>query len=239
MPWLTTSLAGVLARRGLVIQRHPAWRRQGLLRDRGVDVVVDIGAARGGFAQELRGFGYTGKIVSFEPLSSAYSDLAATASGDPLWTTVNAALGEEAGRLPIHIASNSDSSSLLPLGEEHRAAAPHIDYLGIEHVDVVRLDDVASEHIPSGARTFLKLDAQGYERQVLAGGPRTLASSVGVQLELSLAPLYDGGMLVDEAVCFLYEEGFRLMAIFQGFTTPRGEMVQADGVFFREGSSTA
>ena len=38
-------------------------------------------------------------------------------------------------------------------------------------------------------RIMVKVNTQGYEQQVLNGGPQTIAAAVAVQLELSLAPL--------------------------------------------------
>jgi FkbM family methyltransferase len=222
-----------LARRGLALQRHPGWRRQRVMAEHGVDVVLDVGAARGGYAQELREFGYAGRIVSFEPIAAAYADLTAAASGDPKWSCIHSALGSVAGTQTINIASNSDSSSLLPMAEEHRAAAPHVDYVGEEEIAVARLDDIAPEHLAPATRPFLKIDTQGFEGEVLAGGADTLAKCVGLQLELSFVPLYSGGMLVDEAISFAYDHGFRLVGVAQGFTNPSGAMLQADGVFVR------
>ena len=233
MSRLSTVVLRGLARRGFTLQRHPAWRRQRLMAERGVDVVLDVGAARGGYAGELRAFGYDGRIVSFEPLAAAFADLEAAAVGDPRWTCVHSALGSTVGRQAINIASNSDSSSLLPMADEHRSAAPQVDYVGEEEISVARLDDLAPEHLNDASRPFLKIDTQGFEKEVLVGGADTLARCVGLQLELSFAPMYSGGMLVDEAVAFAYDQGFRLVAFQQGFTSPRGEMLQADGVFFR------
>jgi FkbM family methyltransferase len=233
MSRLSTVVMRGLARRGLAVQRHPGWRRQRMLAEHRVDVVLDVGAARGGYARELREFGYQGRIVSFEPIATAYADLQAAAVGDPKWSCVHTALGSTTGRQTINIASNSDSSSLLPMAEEHRVAAPQVDYVGHEEISVARLDDVVDEHVPSGSRTFLKIDTQGFEREVLEGGAKTLDACVGLQLELSFVPLYSGGMLVDEALSLAYDNGFRMVAFAQGFTNPNGAMLQADGIFFR------
>lgn len=233
MSWVSETIIRGLARRGLAVQRHPAWRRQALLSAQRVDTVFDVGAARGAFARELRQFGYTGRIVSFEPMAAAHADLAAASTADAGWTAVHSALGDTPGRQTINVASNSDSSSLLAMEDEHRRAAPHVDYVGQEEIDVVRLDDVAPSYLRAGSRAFLKIDTQGFEKQVLAGGSATLASCVGLQLELSFVPLYAGGMLIDEAVSFAYDAGFEMATISQGFTSPGGAMLQADGVFVR------
>lgn len=234
MSWVAKTILRGLSRRGFAVQRHPSWRRQAVLKSQGVDLVFDVGAARGGFTQELREFGYTGRVVSFEPMTAAYADLASASAGDASWTTVNTALGEATGRQTINIASNSDSSSLLAMADQHRAAAPEVDYVGQEEIEVARLDDVAPAHLEDGSRPFLKIDTQGFEKQVLDGGADTLAACVVLQLELSFVPLYVGGMLVDEAISVAYDAGFEMVSIAHGFSTPAGMMLQADGVFVRK-----
>ncbi len=84
--------------------------------------------------------------------------------------------------------------------------------------------------------TFLKIDVQGFEKQVIAGSQSTLNDGcVGMQLELSIVPLYEGGMLIREALDLAYSMGFTLTGLLPGFTDVRdGQLLQADGIFFRE-----
>jgi FkbM family methyltransferase len=231
--WLQQTVMTQLARRGFVVRRHPAVRRQRMLAAHGVDVVFDVGAATGAYGRELRDFGYRGAIVSFEPLDSAYAGLVAERGTDALWTSHQCALGSTPGTATINVASNSDSSSLLPMDTRHLEAAPDITYVATEEIQVARLDDVAPEHLQAGSRPFLKLDTQGFEKEVLDGGPETLARCVGLQMELSFVPLYAGGMLANEAISRAYDEGFSLVGLDQGFADPNGQILQADGVFFR------
>lgn len=223
-----------LGRRGFEVRRHPAVRRQALFEQRGVDLVLDVGAASGGYGSGLRSFGYTGRIVSFEPLSDAYAELTKTIAGDPLWDARNLALGREAGESTINIASNSTSSSILPMLGPHLEAAPSVRYVGQQTITVSRLDDEATDLVAAARAPFLKIDTQGFEREVLGGGDDTVAACVGLQLELSFIPLYDGGMLVDEAVSWAYDRGFHLVGIEQGYAAPTGEILQIDGVFVRD-----
>jgi len=80
-----------------------------------IDLVLDVGANFGQFAQQCRASGYQGKIISFEPAITAHATLLRTASSDPLWTVADrVALGATNGETEINIAANSFSSSILP-----------------------------------------------------------------------------------------------------------------------------
>lgn len=233
MSRLTKAALMAAYRRGFEIRRHPAVRRANMLAQHDIDLVLDVGAAVGGYGTQLRQFGYTGDIVSFEPLDSAYAELSAVVAGDARWRARQSALGSEAGESVINIASNSDSSSLLPMGSAHTDAEPSVGIVGQQTVRVERLDDVIDEYATPSSRIFLKVDAQGFERQVLAGAERTLGRCSGLQLELSFISLYEGGILIDEAISLAYDAGFSMVGVEQGWAAESGQMLQADGVFFR------
>jgi FkbM family methyltransferase len=212
---------------------HPAHRRVALLRHYGIGVVFDVGANDGGYGRELRQFGYEGRIISFEPLAAAYEELEKNTQRDPRWTSIKLALGEETKRAKLNVAANSTSSSFLPMRTEHLSAAPYSAFLGTEDVEVARLDDVFESHTGT-AIPFLKMDTQGFERQVLAGGPRALSAMQGVQLEMSLVPLYDGAWIFSDALEFLTEAGLELVSLEPGFSHPEtGRLLQVDGLFMR------
>ncbi|OCB23491.1 FkbM family methyltransferase [Mycobacterium malmoense] len=215
------------------------WERNFMnqLKSHGVDVVLDVGANSGQYGTGLRRADFKGRIVSFEPLSEPFSQLAHKASSDPLWDCRHHALGDIDGKISINVAANAgESSSVLPMLESHRDAFPWANYVGTEEVSIHRLDSIASEILQAGDVTFLKIDVQGFEKQVLAGGKSTLNDRcVGMQLELSFAPLYEGGMLIREALDLAYSLGFTLTGLQPCVTDIRnGRMLQADGIFFRE-----
>src|ERR1700747_2841378 len=56
-----------------------------LLREKGINLVLDVGANGGQFACEIREYGYQGRIVSFEPISSVHAQLVERAKGDRNW----------------------------------------------------------------------------------------------------------------------------------------------------------
>src|SRR4249919_3716648 len=68
-------------------------RRAEILESLKIDLVLDVGAHIGGYGLELRSNGYSGRIVSFEPLSETYKELASVAKRDPAWDCHQVALG--------------------------------------------------------------------------------------------------------------------------------------------------
>lgn len=204
------------------------------MRQHDVAAVLDIGANVGQFGRLLRQAKFGGRIHSVEPLQSAYERLAATAASDARWTTQRAAVSGESGTLTINVSSNSVSSSVLPMLEQHAAAAPAAQYVEQESVPATTVDEIVTDHDLTPERTLLKIDVQGYERDVLDGAVKTLPSFVGVRTEMSLVALYDGQALMPEIIDILGRNGFQLWHIEPGFTEPGSRrLLQVDGVFFR------
>jgi FkbM family methyltransferase len=205
----------------------------GLLKQEEINLVIDVGANVGQFVHGLRQAGYRERIVSFEPQSSAHSQLEALAENDPKWTiATRTALGDTSGVITMHTSGNSVSSSILPMLASHREAAPESDYVGTEKVPLNRLDDILS--LTGQDRAMLKIDVQGYEKPVLDGAPRVLACCRALFLEMSLISLYEGQTLAQQLWDELDEAGFDIWSFEPGFRNPRsGRMLQMDGVFVR------
>src|SRR5262249_39212648 len=94
---------------GLDIRRVPKGREPNLLAvlpSRHVDLVLDVGANVGQFGAQLREYGYTGEILSFEPLEEVFATLAANVAADPKWTARKLALGVERGRTEVNVSED-------------------------------------------------------------------------------------------------------------------------------------
>lgn len=201
-----------------------------------INLVLDIGANTGQFAKEIRDYGFSGRIVSFEPLTSAWLSLTTAASDDSGWYVhEQAAIGDHDGQIEMNIAGNSVSSSVLPMLASHSRAALGSTYVASESVAIARLDMVAPQYLLPDSSLFIKIDTQGFEWQVLDGGNETLKLARGVLCELSLVSLYQGQRLWRDIVDRLEAEGFLLWALQKGFTDPRtGQSLQMDGIFLRK-----
>ncbi|OBI59753.1 FkbM family methyltransferase [Mycobacterium sp. E796] len=214
------------------------WKRKFVdeLKSRRVNIVLDVGANSGQYATGLRRADFKGRIVSFEPLAGPFSLLAGNASGDPQWDCLRCALGDDEAEVSMNVAGNAGaSSSVLPMLKSHRDVLPSANYVGTEDVPMSRLDSLASTILGPDDVPFVKIDVQGFEKQVIAGGGTTIGDRcIGMQLELSFVPLYEGGMLAEEALELARSLGFVLTGFAPFFVDVRtGRLLQADGVFFR------
>jgi FkbM family methyltransferase len=183
----------------------------------GVDCILDVGANRGQFGQLLRGIGYDGPIVSFEPVTTCFEQLDRAARKDRLWHVHQMALGASDCTLPIHVTASTDFSSFLVPNEYCRAtfgAGPV--HTATEEVRVRRLDEVLNEEplASRATRIFLKMDTQGYDHQVFAGAADCMDRIIAVQSELSVRPVYDDTPRYLDVLQRLESAGFELTGVF-------------------------
>lgn len=199
----------------------------------GADCILDVGANVGQFAGEVFQNGWQGRVISFEPLSSEHQTLSALAAGNPRWTVaLRGAIGEQAGQSEIHRAGNSASSSLLPMRREHIDAAAGSAPVGVETIEIRRLDEV--DCIPREVQLFLKIDTQGYEMSVIRGAAGLMPRIKGMLVEVSFAQLYDGQPLAFEVLDHLVRQGYRIHDLTPGFYHPTtGRMLQANVIVIR------
>ena len=206
------------------------------LRTFDIDMVIDIGANEGQFAREIRSGGYSGAIVSIEPMAIAYERLTQNSRGDPAWQVhPRCAVGAETGEIELNIAGNSVSSSVLPMLVSHSDAAPESVYQGKEKVPLSTLDLIVPKYIEQTNALFLKIDTQGYEWEVLNGAKSILPRVRSILMEVSLVSLYQGQRLWRESIDRLEAEGFVLWALEPVFVdATNGRTLQMDALFLRK-----
>lgn len=210
---------------------NPSYQAQQALKDPRIDCVVDVGANRGQYAAEVSRLRPDVAIHSFEPLPGPFEVLARAAAGNPRLTAHNVALGRAASIQRMIISRNDESSSLLPTHTALTDSAPQTEAVGAIDVQVRTLDSLGAD---LGGRLFLKVDAQGYEAEVIAGASGTLERALYVQLEVSLTPLYEGAPRPFEILQTMDEAGFVIHTLTPVFSDQRSaRMMQADVLFSR------
>jgi FkbM family methyltransferase len=209
-------------------------RRCKMLNHLGVTTVVDVGANVGQYGIELRKHGYAGRIISLEPLGKPFASLSALADTFPPWTTEKIAIGREAGELTINISADDVFSSALPIDDRTVNANSRARYVGKETVPVETLDGLFIRHGLDPARTAVKIDVQGLEREVLAGGERAMTGAVLADVEMCPETLYGGQMLMREILDEMDRFGFNLCAVENVMPNEvTGRFMACNGIFAR------
>jgi len=210
------------------------YQRNELMRSYGIDLVIDVGANVGQYGEEIRRYGYRGRICSFEPVSSAFGYLEKRAARDGNWTAVRAALGEANATLRMNVSGHSASSSLLPMLGRLADVAPESKYVATEDVSVARLDEAWDLQAYRSENALLKLDTQGYEAMVLKGAAGVLSHIKLIECELSTVALYDGQLLLIEMLNLFDELGFESVNFAPVFFDPKSrKCLQLNGIFAR------
>jgi len=237
---LRTSLA---YRSWAVRKTPPPWSLEGhlrqLLSEHDVSLAFDVGAHFGEFAHRLRHVvGFGGAIVSFEPDPTALAEAQRTMHGDHDWSPVNLALGRDRGRRTLNVYSLSLYSSLRPLRSEARTEHGQT-LIDKRDVDVACLDDVApqymGQHGPGSQKALLKVDTQGFDAEVLAGGRRTIEERVAIlQVEVPMGtPIYTDAPSIGEMIDLVVELGFGVTWIGPCALRDDGSIVECDLVAVR------
>lgn len=218
--------------------KTPSEKLVALLHYHGVERVLDVGANKGQYARDLLEHGFDGEIISFEPLSALRAGLSESAARYKSWTLAPAmAMGAGSGEIEINVSGKSDMSSVRDINPETLAALPGSEYTHKETVTINALDDIAQAYVPDGKAVFLKVDTQGHEMDVLRGAEQTLPRLTGIQLEVSLLPLYEGEPLFHEISAWLFARGFDSHLVIPGYFSKKlMRQLQIDIVFFKRGA---
>ncbi len=208
--------------------------RRRLLHDLDISLVLDVGANRGQYASELRKSGYRKRIVSFEPIENAFRQLDAAFAGDAAHERLKLALGEETDEREMFVSQNLRASSLLPMTALCVETNPATACDRQERVSIERLDHLLPTLASRSDRVYLKVDAQGYEYQILKGAKGCLDDIAAVEIEFSTRPLYEGQALMPEVWTLLTQAGFIPAWIERGPRHPKSNFIlQFDGLFVR------
>ena len=204
-------------------------------RENNIDLLLDIGANTGQFAQAMIRLGFNKPVLSFEPLSSAYVELKRNADKFSTWEVFErCAIGDFDGEIEINISKNSHSSSILPISKTHLDAAASAVFIDKEKVPVKKLDSIAEKL--KGENILLKIDTQGYEDRVISGAMDTVLDKVKlIQLEMSLLPLYEGSMTFTALHQLMEKIGFKPLFYTPGYSDRTNENIQQiEGYFIKD-----
>lgn len=202
-------------RLGVEIARYPTYlshefQLRAAIKDQDVDLVIDVGACGGSFVKDLRSIGYTGEVVSFEPVASSCERLRMAARFDPLWTVHQVALGASAGELNLYVHNDQPWLNSARRTTEYGRRHFGIDDCFSETVLLDTLDgfiDRVGLNL-EGRRVFLKVDTQGLDFEVLSGARQALSFVRVLQVEVAAGAFYERTPPFGESLDRLMTLGF-------------------------------
>ena len=200
-----------------------------LMEEHGIDTILDIGANVGQFGIDIRSAGFKGELISYEPAREAFISLQRTAGKFPFWRVVNLGLGDVESTRFIFIAGNDGlSSSFLKMNDLHLMNFPESQFVGSELIGVSTIDLEIIKLELNAKRVLLKIDAQGFEANILKGAVLNLREIPICFLELSLYPLYEGEESYLDVLNFMNSFGHRVNEMYRGTRDKRGNLLQID-----------
>ncbi|MBA7558014.1 hypothetical protein ES705_50802 [subsurface metagenome] len=236
--YITVQLKNLFKMVGITIDRYPTGdlrRRKLLFNYYRINLIFDVGANKGQYVSLLRQLGYKGRFVSFEPLEDAFTILKKKSFKDPNWVALKYAVGESNSIGDINVSHNSVSSSFLDMLPIHTEESPESVYVNKETVDIISIDSIFNDYYNKTDNVLLKIDTQGFEKQVLKGAEKSFDYITGIQMEMCLSETYKDETPFIEMISYLAGFGFKLFSIEPGyFKKVSGQLYQADGIFFKE-----
>jgi FkbM family methyltransferase len=158
---------------------------------RNLRTIVDVGANVGQWSTMLLDLITPEKLVIVEPQPAACAELQRLFGGRSFVELHNVAIGDQNGTTTLRVTRDTTGASVLPPREEMRELIGSNWTVESEIEVPVRTLDSLLASLPE--ISLLKIDVQGFEKQVLAGATACLARTNFLLIELNYMPQYVGG----------------------------------------------
>lgn len=197
--------------------------------------IVDVGANEGQMVRRMLGEFPLSTVHAFEPAPQTFELLRKAVSSDDRVHLHQKACGSSDGQIDFHVTNNHWCSSVLRPSElGKRFYGDWYETQQVVKVPVVRLDTWARQQAIERVDIF-KIDAQGYDLEVLRGAGDLVKAAVAINCECQFAPEYEGCASFSEIDLYLRSQGFALHQLHEVFD--RGAEQQTaygDGLWLRQ-----
>jgi len=198
-----------------------------------IRTIIDVGANTGQFAKKISAFFPNAKLYCFEPLPGPFEILKEWATQRSKIVCFNLALGDKEVDLEMFLhEDHTPSSSLLPTTILAEQLYPFTKKQKSVRVRQNTLDAILgsndSEMVPE---ILIKLDVQGYENRVIAGGEKIFSAASACILEVNLENLYDGQTGFKDLLMMLETLGYRYGGNLNQAYAEDGRCIFLDAVF--------
>ena len=167
------------------------------------EYIVDIGANRGRWSGAVQKVFPDARFTLVEPQVELAPQLEKFCKTSPGSQFVTAGAGAADGKLPFALVGSTDSTFAM--------SAEKAERLGIERrvVPVHTLDTICEKFV-GGVPDLVKLDAEGFEFEIMKGAPKMVGQVELFLLELPFFKTYPGGLNFAESIAAMSEYGYEV-----------------------------
>jgi FkbM family methyltransferase len=169
--------------------------------------VIHVGAHEGQEIQLYQQMNVPG-VLFIEANPAVFQQLEENLAGIDTMLAIQCAVSDRNGTVILHITSEDQSSSILPL-KHHKVLYPNIQEIHQINVPCTSLDDLLDDlQLDPSDFNLLYLDIQGAELLALKGAIHLLPYIDAINTEINYEELYEGCALIHEIDEFLETYGF-------------------------------
>ena len=108
-------------------------------------------------------------------------------------------------------------------------------FVSKEQINLISLNEYLSKNDFGDNKIFVKIDAQGFEKNIILGAEKVKNKITGFLVELSIVELYSSSALFNEMISLLNKLGFELWSLERGFSNKKtGQTLQVDAIFINK-----
>ena len=202
-------------------------------KNRNTLTLFDVGGA-GGLQNRWKLYENDIKTTFFEPDKRSYTSLKKIGLN-----VINKALWSKNTKKKFFLTKKSKSSSVFRHNKKYLDKFPdsqRYDIVNSKIINLCKLDEFSNK---SNYPSFIKIDVQGAELEVLKGSKSTLKNVVGLEVEVNFKYIYHDIPLAKDIENFLNSQGFILndyLTLFRWERTMHrgfGEIIHGDALFLR------
>jgi len=197
-------------------------------------IFIDVGANKGVISERVKLYLRNIEIIAYEPQLNCSDALKSMENNHNNFTFIDKAIGSSPGSLEFHNYENHGLSSIKPLINDMYANHNEGNALvSTNYVDVTTLDHELRD---ISKKIFLKIDVQGFEKEVLEGSKELFRRKQIhlVMIELMTLAKYSEDHSYVYFIDMLHAMDFVLIDLHNGFRLENGIMSEFDAVFMHK-----
>lgn len=203
-----------------------------------IDIVYDIGANQGQYAEMLRKHvGYKGIIVSVEPIPEMVDELERKSKNDSKWHIEAIVISDTEGIHQFNVMNDRECSSLSTRTFSETSAYEiqtrvdrTITVSGITLESLVNKWNTKYKHAKN---SYLKLDTQGYDLQILNAARNVISQFAAFQSELSVKRLYESSTHLEVVLDAYRKFGFDVSTLVPNNGGHFPDLIEIDCIMVR------